>query len=128
MNKIQYQDNTRIFQFPEIETVYPIYKKIYPENNDYENGFFERFFVKKINDKSIYEVSKDNYFDISPNLYIRIVLRWKLTGKRNDVFNNNIKLYEGVYEYNNSQIIKYKQIMPGLENVLRDPLEFWKPN
>lgn len=128
MNKIQYQDNTRPFQFPEIETVYPVYKKIYPEKNDYENGFFDRFFVKKINDKPIYEVSKDNYFGVSPNIYTRIVIRWKLIGKRNDVYDNKIKLYEGVYEYNNSQIVKYKQIMPGLENVLRDPLEFWKPN
>ena len=35
---------------------------------------------------------------------------------------------EGVFEYNKSQIDFYKKTMPGLENVLRDPLEFWRPS
>jgi len=128
MKKIQYADNTREFQFPEIQTIYPVYSKVYPQQNDYVYGSYIRFFVKKINDKTIYEISKENYTEISDNIYIKIAVEWKLTGKKNNVIENKIKMNEGVFEYNKSQIDFYKKTMPGLENVLRDPLEFWRPS
>ncbi len=128
MSKIQYKDNTRNIQFPEIQTEYPIYNKVYPQQNDYDSGVFNRFFVKKINDGSVYEISKENYSEISPRLYIRIVIEWKLVGKRNDIYKNKIKIYQGVFEFNRDQINNYKKIMPGIENILRDPIEYWKPS
>ena len=72
MKKIQYADNTREFQFPEIQTIYPVYSKVYPQQNDYVYGSYIRFFVKKINDKTIYEISKENYTEISDNIYIKL--------------------------------------------------------
>lgn len=128
MSKIQYANNTRDIQFPEIITNYPVYKKVYPSQNDYDAGLYSRFFVKKINDKIIYEISKDDYEEISENLYIKISVDWRVSGKRNDVFKDKVKIYEGVYEYNKSQIDFFKKTMIGLENVLRDPLEFWRPS
>jgi len=123
---IQYPDNKRNIRYSEIQTVYPVYNKPYPQSNDYEAGFIYRYFVKKINDKVIYEISKDNYKDVSPNIYAKISVEWRISGQRNDVFKNKIKIYNGVYEYNLRQINKYKKYIPGLENVLRDPLEFWR--
>jgi len=125
---IQYPDNTREFQFPEIETNYPVYSKVYPQQNDYKYGSYTRFFVKKINDRTIYEISKENYTEISDNIYIKIAIEWKLAGEKNTVIENKIKMNEGVFEHNKSQINFYKKIMTGLENVLRDPLEFWIPS
>lgn len=125
---IQYPDNTRDIFFENVITAYPVYNKTVPQQSDYENGFINRYFVKKINDRTIYEISKDNYVDISSNIYIKIAINWKLTGKRNDVYQNKIKIYEGVYEYNKNQINKYKSYMTGLEKILRDPLEFWRPS
>lgn len=125
---IQYTDNTRDISYPEIQTAYPVYNKVSPQQSDYESGYIDRYFVKRANDVSIYETSKDNYFDISSRLYIKIVIKWKLTGKRNDIYQNGIKTYEGVYEYNKNQINIYKKVVIGLENILRDPLEFWKPS
>lgn len=124
----QYPDNTRDIKFPEIQTAYPVYNKLYPTSDDYERGFFYRYYVKKANDNTIYEISKDNYSGISPLIYIKIAMIWKLTGKKNDVFKDKVKIYQGVYEQNLKQLSIYKKIMPGIENVIRDPLEFWKPS
>lgn len=123
-----YTDNTRNISFNGIGTSYPIYNKVIPKPSDYDSGFFYRYFVKKANDKMIYEVSSDNYTDISPNIYTRIAINWKLTGKKNDVYQNKIKTEEGVYEYNKNQINIHKKYMPGIENTLRNPLEYWQPS
>jgi hypothetical protein len=123
-----YPNNTRNITFNEINTNYPIYNKVIPQQSDYENGFFYRYFVKKANDKMIYEISRDNYIDVSPDIYIRIAINWKLTGKKNDIYQNKIKIEEGVYEYNKNQINIHKKYMPGIENTLRNPLEYWKPS
>ena len=125
---IQYPDNKRNIRYPEIQTAYPVYNKPLPQKNDYETGFIYRYFVKKINDKTIYEISKENYVDVSPNIYAKISIEWKLTGKKYNVFQNKIKIYDGVYDHNIAQINKYKQYLPGLEKILRNPLEFWTPN
>jgi len=125
---IHYPDNTRDINFSDINTEYPVYNKTLPQKNDYEVGFIYRYFVKKINDKTIYEISKENYTNISPRIYSKIVINWKLTGKKNDIYQNKIKIYDGVYEYNKNQINVNKQYIPGLEKILRDPLEFWRPS
>lgn len=48
--------------------------------------------------------------------------------KKYNVFQNKIKIYDGVYDHNIAQINRYKQYLPGLEKILRDPLEFWRPS
>lgn len=78
---IQYPDNKRNIRYPEIQTAYPVYNKPSPQQNDYDTGYIYRYFVKKINDKTIYEISKENYVDVSPNIYAKISIEWKLTGK-----------------------------------------------
>lgn len=125
---IQYSDNKRNIRYPEIQTAYPVYNKPSPQQNDYDTGYIYRYFVKKINDNVIYEISKENYTDVSPNIYAKVSIEWKLTGKKYDVFQNKIKIYDGVYDHNIAQIHKYKKYIIGLDKILRDPLEFWRPS
>ena len=125
---IEYPDNTRDISYDGLITSYPVYNKVIPTENDYESGFITRYFVKKANDKIVYEVASDNYTDISTNIYIKIAINWKLTGKRNDVFKDKIKIEEGVYEYNRNQINIHKKYIPEIESTLKNPLEYWKPS
>lgn len=87
-----------------------------PTTSDYELGGFERFFVKKINETSIIEVTRQNYQDITSVLYEKVKLWWEISGNVDDVITKN-----------KNTIKSSRTIMPGLEDKLINPTQFFKP-
>tara|TARA_S200002703_G_scaffold160003_1_gene175995 strand:- start:42 stop:1067 length:1026 start_codon:yes stop_codon:yes gene_type:complete len=71
-----------------------------PTQRDYTNGFFYRYFTKKRNQNTLYEISKEDYQLLNDNsnkinrtLYRGIKVRWSISNKkREDIFliNKNI--------------------------------------
>jgi hypothetical protein len=80
---------------------------------DYDNGFFERFFAKKVGEKVPFEIKKI-FMHIDP-LYTYYTLSWKLTGNRFDVMRANSgivlladKKFKGLKVLINNYIKYYK--------------------
>ena len=64
-----------------------------PVDSDYENGYFFRYFVKKINQNGYFEIDKETYNSIKRregkydhNLYIHGIIKWSLV---QNVFKEN---------------------------------------
>ena len=121
-----YPDNTRNIYFNIIQGDYPVYTKTFPTADDYSRGYINRYFVKKINDNTIYEVSGDSFNTIITGLYSKINIIWRIPGTKNDVYQNKIKIHSGVIEDNQSTIKNAEKSMSGLSGVLTNPLEFYK--
>jgi len=102
---------------------YPV--AFYPQltADDYNLGYIIRYFVKlKSNkDSSIIEVDEGGYKFLSENIgvgrsfYQSISLRWKITGKREDVIIGNTKTVES-----------RELLMSGISLKLGNRLQFWK--
>lgn len=67
-----------------------------PTPINYQNGYFTRYFVKKVNNNLYLEVNKEEYNlfknadpTVQYNLYTPIEITWSLTGDRVEVFNKN---------------------------------------
>jgi hypothetical protein len=121
-----YVDDTRGLYFDVIQGNYPVYTKTSPTADDYKRGYINRYFVKKVNDGTIYEVSGDSFNTIINGLYSKINLIWRITGSKTDVYQNKVKIYSGVKEDNLTAIRNAEKSMFGLSGVLKDPLEFYK--
>ena len=107
--------------------VYPKFYTFVVNDVDYENGFAYRYFVQKINDNSVIEVSGKNYTDIQKNLFNKVVVTWYLIGPERNVYVNG-KLYEqGVYEKNLKEINTAAQTMPSLKNFITNYTLYSKP-
>jgi hypothetical protein len=121
-----YVDDTRGLYFDVIQGDYPVYTKADPTADDYTRGYVIRYFAKKVNDGTIYEVSGDSFNTIINGLYYKLSLTWRITGSKTDVYQNKVKIYSGVKEDNLTAIKNAEKSMSGLSGVLKDPLEFYK--
>ena len=75
-----------------------------PVESDYELGEFQRYFTKKRNQNTYFEISKEDYKlllsqdnQIQYQLYLPILLSWRISGDKNEVYNTNkntVKLTE----------------------------------
>ncbi len=100
--------------------------KSIPTENDYLKGFMDRYFIKRVNGgvDTIKEVSYEAYKDLLKNpLYKTISIKWKLTGRINDVIENNITV-PGIYDTNHRTLIQNSKIIPEILNYLINLLEF----
>ena len=114
---------TSKYKYQKLVTIQTKYDSITPANiiitsSDIANKFILRYFFKKINDELIIETTKKSYDDwtaskIDPNIYTGIQIKWYIAGIVDNIFNFNLKII-------NSQIN-----MPGLRNLLTDPLQYY---
>lgn len=123
---ITYPNNTRNISFNGISTNFPVYKKPSPNANDYLNGYINRYFVKKINDNTIYEVDSVGYADVSNTLYTKSSLSWKITGRSKNSNDGKTVTDVGVISYNSYSISVLEKTIPGIRNILRNVVEFWR--
>jgi hypothetical protein len=121
-----YTDNTRELYFDVMQGSYPVYTKCVPTTDDYNRGYVTRYFVQKVNDGTIYEVSGDSYNTIINGLYSKINLIWRIIGSKTNIYQNKVKIYSGVREDNLNVIRSAEKSMPGISGVLKDPLEFYR--
>ncbi len=98
-----------------------------PMEDDYRNGQITRYFVKKVNDLKIIEVSDESFDSCSDFLYQKVSLIWMLSGPRNSVYFKGILQSTGVSENNTFQLKLIEKTMPGVIDKLNNPLQFYKP-
>jgi hypothetical protein len=83
--------------------ILPSYYYPNPTEQDYQIGEFERYFVSKVNEIEFIEVNQIEYNrylnsdpSVSYQLYIPLKLSWVLTGKREQVYEINLKSAERI--------------------------------
>ena len=108
---------------------------VYPQDTDYQAGYFQRYFIKKRNDPTskIIEVDVNQYNGmtlsengIDENLYFGIEVDWKIAGFQNDVISNGIVISYGVADTNARTLILKEQVMPGISVKLTNLIQFAK--
>ncbi len=61
---------------------------------DYERGFIERRFTRKLNDKNsyVFEINKKQFSEYRSNpLYVTVLLQWRVSGTRDEIKDSNRK-------------------------------------
>jgi len=83
------------------ESTIPYYIPAQPTNQDYQNGEFQRYFCKKVNEITYIEIDLDQYTKLkskSPqieySLYFPFTITWILTGDREQVAKTNKNIVE----------------------------------
>jgi len=102
------------------------YKKL-PSDQDYKDGYVERYFVKKINENIIIEIDRTGTSTINLYLYKLATLKWKISGPKNNIYKNNILEKDGVEEFNKFEIERVKKEEGvDLSSTLPNLLEYWR--
>lgn len=97
-----------------------------PSQNEYDTGYMNRTFVKKINENLIVEVAQQGDQNINPSLYKVLDVSWKITGPRNNIYKNGILDKAGVVEQNKFEIDRIKSEQGvDLSSTLVNLLEYW---
>ena len=107
------------------DITFPSYSKPNITKDNYSKGYIYRYLVQKINESTITEVNKDKYNDINSQYYNKIVIKWIISGPKNNQYKNKILDRKGVQEQNIQTLVEYEKSMKGIKNYLNNPLEFW---
>ena len=96
--------------------------------NDVRAGSITRYFLKKVNELLIIEISVETAQQyvaskIDNVQYTLGSLKWKITGPI-DTVNTNITTL-GVFDENSKAIKQLETTLPGISNKLNNPLEFY---
>lgn len=103
-----------------------IYKPM-PSSSDYDEGYIDRYFVKKINEDKIVEVTYENGNTVNTSLYKLVSLSWRISGPKHTTMKGNVKNNTGVVEQNEFEINRvYKENNVDLSKVLANRTEFWR--
>ena len=96
------------------------------------NGYVDRFIIKRANDNIFYEVNSDTYDmytreDIDPVLYLAVKFKWYITGNINDVIQGNI-LIPGVKSNNYKELQTAEKTVPNITSYLTNLLQHYVDN
>ena len=96
------------------------------------NGYIDRFIIKRSNDNIFYEVNSDTYDaytseDIDPVLYSAVKLKWYITGNINDTQQGNITI-PGVQSNNYKDLQTAEITVPGISLYFTDLLQYYVDN
>lgn len=86
-----------------------------PSQEDYDNGFVERYFYKRKGSTTINEISKKGFGNLNSPYYQKLKLKWKITGPLNDTTEET-----GIIDTNRRTILLYQNEFTGLERYLTD--------
>ena len=104
-----------------------------PTSEDYTNGFFTRYFTKRINNDPIviFEIDEQTYDDLSSQspkynfaLYDVISLSWQISGQLETTTENGI-ITRGVRQVNMETVQQTNLIFIGINQYLTDYAEFY---
>jgi hypothetical protein len=88
---------------PNTTKILPQYNPIIPNQQNYQNGEFRRYFAKRTNIVQYIEINQETFYQLSRQnpaiewtLYFPFFADWKLTGDKQQVYkvNRNIVLYQ----------------------------------
>lgn len=118
-----------LFSRKEIQETFPTILEA-----DYEIGFKDRFFAKKLNNRRIIEIDKETYDGLTSKnsqypyeLYKTVKIVWKLTGQLKDSEQTTIrgkKIIYGVADTNERSVNKANEILPGIDKKLFDFVKY----
>lgn len=103
-----------------------------PIETNYQTGYATRYFVERIGQYEGYpieidQIQKARYGKdegIDEGVYSLLTLQWKLTGPERSIYKDG-KLYaQGIYEYNQAQVILGTKIIPNLETAIKSYTEY----
>lgn len=98
-----------------------------PDQNNYAEGYVKRFFIKKINEDIIHEVSQEYINQTTNPLYAEVSIIWTICGARNNIVKNNVIDQTGVMEKNRFEIERArKENGVDLSKRLNNLLEYWR--
>ena len=136
-NSLIIDDNPN-YKYPPVANA-PITSVVFPTDNDYIIGEFQRYFLKKRNELQYLEINVETYLNYSNQvngvqwqLYLPITIPWELTGNFDSVYktNRNIVLLKeshskivGFANYFKNQFTKYFRFAEG-ENLYTEGNEF----
>jgi hypothetical protein len=133
---IQYQElDPKVIAYknakPKIKTKYkvPTPYKVIITPEDKKTGSITRYFIKKINNQNITEITQKQFKDfnnekIDPNLYVAISLTWIITGEINDSKKGSLSVI-GVRTKNKKEVESSNKTLPGLNKYLTNFTEFY---
>ena len=115
-----------------INQILPTQALVIPDLDEYENGKFIRYFLRRRNystyediieiDKPQWKLWRRQGYGINEKLYQGLELSWKLTGPLHDIPNTFNTEY-GVADTNQRLVFLKDREMPGLKNYLTDYIE-----
>ena len=97
-----------------------------PQKKDYEYGWITRYFIGKKNQQIIIETNARDYNSTDQAFFVKGKIDWQISGRKNNLYKDQILIDSGVQEYNLLQINSLKKTLPGIEIVLSNPLQFWQ--
>lgn len=106
---------------------FPVAFQPSPTADNYKNGFFVRWFSKRINEVKAIEIDPATSKNIDQNLYTTVSLTWKISGPKDNKVANGIIQDFGVSISNKSEIERVKkETNVDLFKTLNNPLELWR--
>lgn len=102
-----------------------VYKPSVTEK-DYNNGFINRYFVGRINYEDFFETSIMDYNLAPTNFYKKIIIKWKITGPKYNIYTGKMLETVGVVDYNFARISEARVKFPEIQMILTDLTQFWR--
>lgn len=105
-----------------------------PISTNYTTGFATRYFVERAGNYEGYPIEIDQdqrqlygkEGGIDEGAYSVLTLKWKLTGSERSLYRNNQLYAEGIYEYNQRQVIIGTRVIPNIESAIKSYTEYAK--
>jgi hypothetical protein len=105
----------------------PQYVRPFVTQNDADNGFITRYFVRQTNDQTfIVEVDRNQYAQFKQNpRFLTTEIKWKIVGKLDTItLLSGANLY-GVKDVNRITVADTDLTFGGLRSYISDYAEFW---
>ena len=104
---------------------------IIPTVEDYEKGFYTRYFIKRKDSNIIAEVSEEKLGDIggkvSEILYVGFELDWKISGPLEDRFDSKgVRQEAGVRDTNRRTLQRLEKEYTGISERLQNLVQFYR--
>jgi hypothetical protein len=116
---------------PDIKTKFDSPEKYFPEitATDIQQKFIKRYFLYKINDRQVTEISLSQYNKwysqkLDNNIYVTFELNWYITGAAENIVSGNVTTL-GVIQKNQTTINLINRRYPGFRDTVNNPLELY---
>lgn len=106
--------------------MYPITSRPKITDKELAQGYVIRYFARFIGQPKIIEIDKGQYDQLNNNSsYQTIKLKWIIGGNANDTYTKTGQVIDGTDSQNSKIVSVYNKIMPGLEYMLQNTLEYF---